>query len=398
MNLNDQAEEDVTFDVLFDNSDIVNPQQPITAPLTIYANNEDRREVSSEILFGQDLVKNELPNLNASFVVSKESINKALDILEIRESIKSSNGICREDAEVTNSVLSGFINPARPIGFFTEDKSKTQFNQTLLTLDKEIDIRLVTVAGNLNQQLDSIVGKYLALLKESELKIIDKISNIQEAIGKLMLSLNDANGSLLSNKTINEFLELKIRHYYKDEDSGHLSDLSPELADKVTKLSNCFKGFSFTSKLNCLFINSILSITDKAIYINDSIYKVQSTEPFIDSFSFDDIKEIGKYIDKFHELYGLISLSLSERTLDTLKTYIGLCINILSSFSNRKEKIQAILNNESLNPKDKLDSIALENSIASRDCLIVLTTILFIDEFMKMCECIKDIVTELQPK
>jgi hypothetical protein len=397
MNLNDQAEDDVTFDVLFDQTDNVNPKQPITQPLTIITDNHTRRDVEPQLLFGQDIVKNELPNLNAAFVVSKESMNKAFDLLEIRNSIKNSNGMSREDAEVTNSVLSGFINPSRPIGFFTEDKSKTQFTQTLLTLDKEIDVRLATTVNNLSQQLDSIVGKYLPLIKESELKILDKISEIQEAIGKLMLSLNDSSGSLLNNKSINSLLDSKVR-YRDPDDSEQQTDFSPELADKLNKLGNCFERLSFKEKLNCLFINNILSITDKAICVNGSLFKVQSTEPYVENFNTEDANQIVAYMDRTLELYGLVSMTMSEKTLDTFKTYIGLCINILSSFSKTKEKIQTTLNNESLTAKDKLDIIALENSIASRDCLLVLTVILFIDDFMTMCSYTKDVLIELQPK
>ena len=122
MGLNDDVDEGLSpgEDVLDEN-----PDQPVPEKTTFImdiANVANQDDVTDEQIFGEGVIKNELPNINAEFVLSNEEFLKVEDLIVIRDELRQSRGICKEDAELIDSQMPGFLSETKPIGFLLKIK------------------------------------------------------------------------------------------------------------------------------------------------------------------------------------------------------------------------------------------------------------------------------------
>ena len=83
----------------------------------------DPNAVKPSQLFGGPIIPNELPNLNAEFAIITDTANTISDNRALKDSLKQSCSICKEDAQLVNGVVPDFINEDRPINTFTDTKS-----------------------------------------------------------------------------------------------------------------------------------------------------------------------------------------------------------------------------------------------------------------------------------
>lgn len=223
MSLNDDSGDDVTFDDLFGDPTKLNENQPIP-PILAVVNSEQRVDnIKEESIFGEGIVKNELPNVAAIFIDDQQkTCSIANELLDIQSSLRKSNGICKEDAVVIDSLCTGFINEKKPLGFFTEDKTKTQLSATMQTLDKEIDLQVAKAIENLNSFIDKVNELTLPRIKELEGETKERITLLQNEVLDVLrlVSYPSSQTKLPDGFSVNSFLDIRI------EDSGYESEES----------------------------------------------------------------------------------------------------------------------------------------------------------------------------
>lgn len=89
-------------------------------------------------LFGDNVVPNELPNLNANIVLIDQGNNAIADTTEVLGGISKACAVCKEDIQVIDALHPGYINEQRPIQYYTERPSRTMFAETVTALNQKL--------------------------------------------------------------------------------------------------------------------------------------------------------------------------------------------------------------------------------------------------------------------
>jgi len=404
MNLNADAGENITFDHLFnenpdqldlvDNTDQINPKQPNKDTLVIVNTDgqSDPAKPTATELFGSPLVKNELPNFNAEFIdVTKNNYNTTTDLIEVYNGLIQANGVSKEDISLVDSISPGFINDKNPIGFYTEERSKTQYKKALESLDKEIDARIGIIAQASIDYLDKAHEKYSALISLLEKDIIDKVVSLQLEVQALSLKVNK------EDKHINETLESTVGRYV-DQDCDYYKKLPSNINKAMMELSNVFgPGDSFLYKLSALYRSQLNTDSETWFTIGDSreLTSVHKERPY---FGLVQTDKTHGCEDAIHSLHIHTTLAIGADTLDQIKTLTGAAIGVVTDFPTYKEQIK-LLSSSADKPKDKiLEELYGLSSANSKDALVVLTIVNFLETFICYLEKLKAVYSAISDR
>lgn len=173
--LNDDVDDDLNI------QDLDNPDQPdpdlIQVSMVQELNVSDPvREPTNDELFGIGAVKGEVPNINVQLKLVQEKIDNALELIDIKSKCISVEAICAADAAIINSVSPGFLNENRPLGFFTQDPSRTMLNETLNAISTSTDTAVLKTSVVLNEVLDTTIAAFEKVLKSYE-GVVEKTLN-----------------------------------------------------------------------------------------------------------------------------------------------------------------------------------------------------------------------------
>jgi hypothetical protein len=387
MGLNDDIDDGLP-DVQEGGPDL-NPNQPtpeksLFVPQLENSDPKDFVEPTNEELFGIGVVKNEVPNINAEFTLLKDNYNKANDLLNVREDVTNSNGISREDAEVIDSITPGFINDKKPLGFFTEDKSRTQLNESVNTINKTIDFQYATIYENLQKQID----KYHALLSpviiNMETKLIDSAISLQKEISAIAESVNV--------EDVGKFETVK-RFLGRDITASNLSD--DELTDPVIKsILDRMDTFTRTNR-NKSTLRSLLAygqsiisdvLFNTANYNHNSYARVIDEHPYLELINIDY-----ELIDRGIVGNQLLALCLDNKAIEYIRTLIGASRNMLNSIVTRKGDIDNInVSRQML--KAKLDYMVAVGGNITKDYLNIIYILTFIVDYLDFVKDLAKVV------
>lgn len=403
MSLNDDSGDDVTFDDLFGDPTQINENQPL--PPVIAAVNSDVRvdNVCDQTIFGEGIVKNEIPNLAAIFIDNSEKLTSvAAELLDISSSLKKSNGICKEDAVVIDSVSKGFINEKKPLGFFTEDKSKTQYQATLQTLDKEVDLNLAKVIENLNTFCDRVGELTLTRIKELQAESGERIALLQKEIQDLLVlvSYPSSQTKLPSGFSVNSFLEIRIGEHESRNKDNLEEDIQSLPDDIKLKIVNLRKGLlwpnKFLSRLAHLYVSETNGLKETLFCFGDSL-----TTVMIDGSEMMELPSNHKFAREHIRLFNNDTIYLhgtlvtSIRFKESLKALTGVAVNLTNRITDTKEVVRQLSLATDLNLSDKLNRLDNISKNLVRDSLIVTSILTFFEELLEFLFRLKTIYQSL---
>lgn len=403
MSLNDDSGQDVTFDDLFGDPTKINEDQPLP-PVLAVVNSDQRVDcVDDKTIFGQDIVPNEIPNLAAIFIDNEQKVySVASELLDISSSLKKSNGICKEDAIVIDSISKGFINEKKPLGFFTEDKSKTQFQTTLQSLDKEVDLNLAKIIENLNSFSDRVGELTLTRINELKAETNERVALLQKEIHGLLtlVSYPSSQTKLPDGFNVNSFLEIRIGEH-ESRNSDNLEEGIEKLPDDIKlKIVNLRKGLlwpnKFLSRLAHLYASEKNGLSETLFCFGDSLNTVM-----IDGSEISDLpanhKLAREHIRLFNNdtIYLHSTLITSVRFKRSLEVLTGLAINLTNKILDTKRIVKEISLSTETNLNDKLNSLDNISKNVVRDSLMLTSILTFFEELLEFLFRLKTIYQSL---
>lgn len=357
----------------------LNPNQP-TPEKSLFVPQLEKRdpkdfvEPTNEELFGVGVVKNQVPNINAEFTLLKDNYNKASDLLNVKDALTTSNGISREDAEVIDSITPGFINEKKPLGFFTEDKSRTQLNESVNTINKTVDFQYTTIYENLKTQIDKYHAILSPVIINMETKLIDSAIDLQKDIASIAESVNVEDTGKF---------ELVKRFLGRDVSESILSDdelVDPSIKTILTRIDIFTRTNRNKSMLRSLIAYSQSRISDvlfnTANYNHNSYARVIDEHPFLELVKMDH-----ELIDRGVVGNHLLAVGLDNKSIEYIRTLIGASRNLLNSIVTRKGDIENF-NISRQTMKSKLDYMVAIGGDITKDYLNIIYILTFIVDYL----------------
>ena len=382
----------------------INPDQPVTdTKVFVQPLDEDSKEdtPSAQDLFGKDVIKNEVPNLNAEFVLVKEAFNKLTDIAFIGKAIKSANGVCKEDAEVVDSVIPGFISDTKPIGFFTEQKSRTQLNETLNTINVTIDTQVAELAIKASTVAEKAIKALSECVRDAEPKLIGRLTSLQDQLGKIPEFLARTNTESYHAASVLRVMNRRIDTLSFDRKEGAVVDpkeleTTPEFLDLFNKRSKFIAAPRNKTNVDLLLAYSCSLQNGK----EQPLYHMLTYGTFspikLDEKNYPILpavnrQEIEDYLQNF-TFYQLFLSGASETAKQYLMTLVNAVIVLIGEMNARKVEIDTVSKTQEDNHQSKLNKLfALhsDNNIDSMNSVILLS---FVQDY---CDYIESIATAL---
>lgn len=351
------------------------------APPTILVNkvtapdpaDNDINAVKTSELFGGPVVPNELPNLNSVFVITTDITNKATDLISLRDSINSNCAVCKEDAEVTNMLIPGFINEEKPLGFFTDKRTKTQFSQTLASIDTAIDAQAIALKEASLKNIEELVHTFRQLKESTSTNLNSAVLKYQLGLAGIVgMSLDTDNAALSSFFSyLNEITPndrsskgIILNDTGSDECANPLRKGFAKYALKPDFSNNTGNVVTSDRTIACANIFGIrgefYEITDKEPYLIpvSTIHDGKVPNGFTRGFT---------YLDFLHNGIDMVSLNY-------MQTLTNLSLNFTEAMVRGASLIEEISKKPSLTPKERLDTmtrtVAVVNSYATSNAAI----------------------------
>lgn len=403
MSLNDDSGDDVTFDDLFGDPTKLNEDQPLPPVLAVVTTDQRVDVVDNEKIFGEGLVSNEVPNLAAIFVDENNSVcSIAAELLDISSSLKKSNGICKEDALVIDSVSKGFINDKKPLGFFTEDKSKTQYQTTLQTLDKEVDLNIAKIIDGINSFSDRVGELTIARIKELDNETYERIVLLQTEVQNLLtlVSYPSNQTKLPDGFSVNNFLEIRIgeENSHNDEELNKGIEKLPD--DIRLKIYNLRKGLlwpnKFLNRLAHLYITETKGLNKTIFCFGDASNTILISDQEICDLP-KDHELAREHIRLFNNdtIYLHSTLLTSKKFKQNLKTLTGLALNLATRLATTKNTVKEISLSTEMNLGTKLERLDNISKNMVRDSLMITSILTFFEELLEFLFRLKTIYQSL---
>lgn len=387
----------------------INPDQPVTDTKVFVQPLDDVSEEdnpSAQDLFGKDIVKNEVPNLNAEFVLVKEAFNKLTDIAFIGNTIRSANGISKEDAEVVDSVIPGFINDKKPIGFFTEEKSRTQLNETLNTINVTIDTQVAELAIKASTVAEKAIKALSECVRDAEPKLIGRLTSLQDQLGKIPEFLARTNTENYHAASLLRILNKRIDTLSFDRREGAITDpkeleTTPEFLDLFNKRSKFIATPRNKTNVELLlyFASSLQNGEEQQLYhmvTYGTFSPIKLSEKDYPILPAIDSQLIEKYLPNF-TFYHLFLSGANETAKQYLMTLVNAVVVLIDRMNARKVEIDAVSKTQEDNHQNKLNKLfALhsDNNINSVNSVILLS---FVQDYCDYIESIAAALNVLLP-
>lgn len=267
ISLEDETDLTIVEDVLTPET---NPSQPepdkILFEIKDSADADTDKTPSVNEIFGNGLVPGELPNLDVEFELIEQRRNTINDYEETSNIITGNKSISQEDARLLDSIVPGFINDDRPLGYFTKDSTKTFFNESVGVMNNIIDTEKDKVndlikehLNNLSQHYSTLITGYDVKFKSILLEQTNRIKNLLE--NEVIFSSDISDDFLKEGIGLTDFLNTFIddmdinRITDNDNFAKILSDVKEAFKDKTIR--NYFLSFNYNS--NGCFISTLFN-------------------------------------------------------------------------------------------------------------------------------------------
>lgn len=312
----------------------------------------DINAVATSRFFGAPVIPNELPNLNAAFLITSQISTAASDISSIRSSVASNCSVCREDAEVIDSLIPGFISDDRPLGYFTDKKTKTQFTETLASMDAEIESQTAMLISTSLDTIETLVQKYRDIKSTAETNLRGSLVKYQLTLAKILVMVDDEDTSN-ELKTFLDGLSTVL-----PRDCFELNTKDADVNDSIKGLVKHLVKADFRANLaNVICRDLNLTAGANLFMTNGQIYELTETEPFlvIPQETNEPTRSTGfnRSVSGNDYLYGAIDMF----SLNYMRNLLNVTTSLTEAMVKSATLIEDAAKNTDVSPKERLDLV-----------------------------------------
>lgn len=357
--------------------DLINPHTPAAPKTTLitktgraHPHDNDPNHIKPSMLFGGPIVPGELPNFDGDFIVITDTANRISDNQAIKQTLKSSCSVCKEDAQLVNEVVPGFINEKRPLGFFTQAKSQVQLNETLNALDAQAETDIETLKSAVEANTSNMIERFKASFKQVEDTLNKSLIKYQSTLAKLVLMVDGDDTERTDLAKAMKWLAKTTAHNCDDvlQEYPALEPLTLTM-----QLPNFWRNVGYVVKTP--------DRTPGAPKHFDILYKehiLQDTEPFLNPV------EKGTSADT--EYFTLINVLYNGIDMYAIEYFNNLCqvaFNTTNAMGQSLAMIGELNKKEGATTKDKLDLLtqiaSVNNKYANQNIAMLSFTKMYFD-------------------
>lgn len=380
MSLNDDVDEGL--EPFIEPNDI-NGDQAIAPSINLITKTDTPKPSDNNInaiptsrLFGPGLVKNELPNLDAEFTIITDTTNKIADITGIKNTIESSCGVCQEDASAIDSVVPGFISDDRPLGYFTEDKTKTQYTQTLNSLNVQIEANIEKLKFHTLDTTEKLVNSYRELAKACQQAITDSLVKNQLVLAELTI-IREGEGN---SDALNEFLcklDKRIPHMLDEYDEDPFIQKVMSVIRKADVRANI-------TNVSQPYRTDVV----KAFEINGVVYEFSEEEPYLVVADVEVRSSFGKCCSFLDYLYNGNDMT----SINYMQQLCQLSLNLTEAMVKSAALIEDINKKPMSTLKEKMDVVTQVVAVNNRYAKQNAAVLGFMTDYFKVFDYMADTV------
>lgn len=139
-------------------------------------------------VFEEPTVANELPKFEGVFNIHNDTANKINDLSSIRGALARNCAVCAEDAVAIDTIAPGFLSAENPVGLFTEEPSKAQYEQTMQSVDAELDAQYQSLKNSVIEVSTRLYTFASECSKQYTGRYINLMSDINRSIARLLFA------------------------------------------------------------------------------------------------------------------------------------------------------------------------------------------------------------------
>lgn len=327
-------------------------------PKTIIASNtpEDNSKVPDSAIFSSVSVKGELPTFDAVFELQGVKANNLRDLVEVHDTLKANGTVSIENIETIEALSPGFVNEENPLGFYSQEPTKTRYKETMLSMSATLDRQY----GELRNLLVENASAFWKVASENRERLqpqfVDGLIGINRAIAKALHSHDRDEPEKIpyifnNRKRLGDFLRAPSGLIFGDcvsvPGDKPQTGFEGTLAEKyIEQYCAVFRGRRDLTTT----MESVLSVVDcNWLSLNGQLYTFY--EGTLNTLFNQDLHYGGFTIGN---LVGSIG---SDRMRNYLKMLDEVYLTLLNGFQEVPTKVEAIEKNEQFTTAQKLDEI-----------------------------------------
>lgn len=366
-----------------------NPNQPDAPTINLVTKtspavpaDNDINAVPTRKIFGSPIVPNELPNLNAEFTIITDKENQIQDMVGMRDAVSGSCGVCQEDVNGFDALAPGFVNDNRPLGYYTEAKSKTQFTQTLNNMDASIEVGIETLTMQTIALNEKIVPIYHKTATDMAQAIVKNQTKAHLIYSDLVLLRHGETPAV-----VQQYLsELNCRiPYLRNLDHEYPAHID-QMLDTVSLPDN---------RTNiCNLVQSDRSRVVQAIQVGGEIYEFSEQEPYLVPTggevrtSFDRTSD---FLDYFCNGIDIVSINYMQRLCQV-------SVNITQAMVASSNLLTEMAKKPTPNLKERIDFVTRVVAVNQKYARQNAYLLSFMHDYFNMYDSMVQTALDLQAK
>lgn len=315
----------------------------------------DPNAVKPSQLFGGPIIPNELPNLNAEFAIITDTANTISDNRALKDSLKQSCSICKEDAQLVNGVVPDFINEDRPINTFTDTKSKVGLKETLNALDTQFEVDVEKLRSAIETSTKTLIECFKRNNDNVDAVITQALTKYQPLLAKMIVLIDGGEGG----DELATFL--KLSNTVNNYELSEISEKFPEIAKDLTIITNVNFWSNAVAVVN-RYPDSGSQV--KYFVIDGERHTFSEKEPFLVQMGTTNPNRFTPRAS----LLDVIRNGLDMQSLQYFKQLNQVSHNITNAMGESLSLIGQLAAKTEVTPKEKLDTLtqiaALNNKYA----------------------------------
>ena len=147
---------------------------------------EEVKKLPDSAFFDTIALNGEVPRFAPVFVEQQGKAENLVDLATTQNQIQAQGAISVENALVVDSLSPGFINDNNPAALYSKTPSKTQYNESLLSIAASVDSQYAL----LKSSIEETTGQFYSAASESRTRIlaamVTGLTNVNRSIAKAL--------------------------------------------------------------------------------------------------------------------------------------------------------------------------------------------------------------------
>lgn len=283
MNLNEMALAELGMETISDDGVILVASMPKPTP-----QGENPPAPGPDELFTNP-VKNELPELNAEFVVFEDLTDHYADIESIKFRLDQTKTIDKSEAMAIESIVSGFVGRRLPLAGFTEQKTSTQLKQAREQINDKLDQGLQDLANGAKHLCGQVTKQVTDFFKTFDEFVLENHVVNTELFRKILETGNEFSESL--NGGVFQYLQRE-------------HPLSEALRDQINVLIDSAPGYQNLTFYMQPGKKPTVIFEGKHVVVHEGNCRIMTKEEFREEFDLDVNVASLSLSQVLHFLYG----------------------------------------------------------------------------------------------